>query len=162
MNQAVVSAIPTNVMIGGLVGLYLPIAFFQAAFDETLKPGPGAEDNGWDKREENIFLTAYWWTLENVQEITMSKWSAFTLMFDHLAGMLGIETEGYRVKDYDFYNMNSTDFILKLFGSLFLWLIWLALDIAAFSIVAPYYAVWYTFNNWTSWADMAVARHAED
>ena len=49
--------------------------------------------------------------------------------------------------------MSDVDMILKLFASLFLWLIWLALDISAFSIVAPYYAVWYTFNNWGAVAD---------
>lgn len=160
-NQAVVSAIPSNVMLGGLVGLYLPIAFLQLAFDSKLKPGKGAQADGWDKREENIFYQAYWWCITYVQEITMSKWIFFPALWNEFIGIFGAEPVPIRVADYDFYNMSDVDMILKLFASLFLWLIWLALDISAFSIVAPYYAVWYTFNNWGAVADESIQRGRE-
>ena len=89
----------------------------------------------------------------------MSKWAFWTIMWNHFISMFGFEPVEFRIKDYDFYNMSTTDFTLKLLGSLILWLVWFGLDLAAFSIVAPYYAVWYTFNNWTSWADMAIEEH---
>jgi hypothetical protein len=158
MNQAVVSAIPSNVLAGGLVGLYLPIAFLMVAIDSNLKPSKDTVEEGWEKRNDNIFLQAYWWTIEYVQEITMSKWIFFPAMWNEFIGIFGAEGLAIRVADYDFYNMSSTDMLLKLFASLFLWIIWLALDVAAFSIVAPYYAVWYTFNNWGAMADEQVKR----
>lgn len=87
----------------------------------------------------------------------MSKWIAFPAMLNELIMLFGAEPIPIRVADYDFYNMSTTDMILKLFASLFLWLIWLGLDIAAFAIVAPYYAVWYAFNNWGDFADESIA-----
>ena len=162
MNQAVVSAIPSNVLFGGLVGLYLPIAFLQFAFDSNLKPGKGAEADGWEKRDENIFFEAYWITIQWVQEISMSKWIAVTALWNEFIGIFGVEAVQIRVADYDFYNMSETDMGLKLFASLFLWLIWMGGDIASFAIVAPYYAVWYTFNNWGAMADESIKMGKEN
>lgn len=144
------------------MGLYLPIAFLQLLFSNgDLKPAKGSEDKGWNKRDQDVFTQLYWWTIVNVQEITMSKWIFWVHVWNMFISIFDVEEVPIRVADYDFYNMSENDMIIKLFFSMLLWPIWLALDISSFSIVAPYFGVWWMFNNWPEQTDMKIATMKE-